>query len=356
MNSTVKVFIRKVFRYFFLIKYFVLRNRINRASNGSPLKKGISAVISMKDEEYTIEACIRSLHGFADQIICIDNGSTDKTVKIVQHLIRELSHVELVEMPGALLGDCRNEGLKRTKYNWHLRWDADMIAHTDGPNTFVKLRDKILKSDIPKTLQLPRINLNGDFYHTVKGKTSDAGEPILMRYTRDIIYKEYGKFDTIKVPFYYKQIQEEKNYYMHCQGLKSDENLLHRFHYFVWRQYSNENTEFKLSQKDFFNKRNLYYFDTTDTKRVNYRYQRQNVQIFEKYEIEDFIDYPKEIKKLMNKNDRFKIIYKDLKPFYRMDSHHKLMSNFEPDSEDMNWSVEKFFDKINEETIKQYIN
>jgi hypothetical protein len=39
-----------------------------------------------------------------------------------------------------------------------------------------------------------------------------------------------------------------------------------------------------------------------------------------------------------------------------MDSNHELMSNFEPDSEDMNWSIEKFFDKINEETIEQYIN
>ena len=355
MNK-IKTLMRKLMYPFYLFKYILLKENLNRASNGEPLKKGIAAVISMKDEEYTIEASIRSLHGFADQIICIDNGSTDRTVKIVQKLIKELSHVELVEMPGALLGDCRNEGLKRTKYNWHLRWDADMIAHTEGPNSFKPLREKILKSDLPVTIQLPRINLNGDFYHTVKGKTSDPGEPILMRYTRDIIYKEYGKFDTIKVPFYYKQIQEKKNYYMHCQGLKSDENLLHRFHYFVWRQYCNENANFKLSQKDFFNKRNLYYFETTDPKKVNYRYQRQCVQIFEKYEIEDFIDYPKEIKKLMNKNDRFKIIYKDSKPFYRMDSHHKLMSNFEPDSEDMNWSVEKFFDKINEETIEQYIN
>ena len=29
-----------------------------------------------------------------------------------------------------------------------------------------------------------------------KGKVSDAGEPILMRFTQDIVYKEYGKFDS----------------------------------------------------------------------------------------------------------------------------------------------------------------
>ena len=83
MNKLKKI-IRELIRPIYRIKYFIFKNNLNRASDGAPLKKGISAVISMKDEEYTIEASIRSLHGFADQIICIDNGSTDRTVKIVQ--------------------------------------------------------------------------------------------------------------------------------------------------------------------------------------------------------------------------------------------------------------------------------
>ena len=36
-------------------------------------------------------------------------------------------------------------------------------------------------------------------------------------------------FDTVRVPKYYKQIKESINYYFHCQGLKSDINLIHGF-------------------------------------------------------------------------------------------------------------------------------
>lgn len=355
MND-IKSVLRKLLNPMFYLKYILFKNNLNRSVDGQPLEKGISAVISMKDEEYTLEACIRSLKGFADQIICIDNGSMDKSIEIVKALQKEFSNLELVEMPGALLGDCRNEGLKRTRFNWHLRWDADMIAHTDGPNSFIGLRNKILQSDLPRTIQLPRINLNGDFYHATKGKVSDAGEPILMRFTQDIVYKEYGKFDSIKVPFYYKQIKEKKNYYLHCQGLKSDENLIHRFHYFTWRQYCNENSNFKLSKESFIEMRNNYYFETNDSMKVNFRYQRQNVLRFIKYQPKEFIDYPLELKNLMKKNNRFEIVYKNLKPYIRIDHASSSMKNFKPDEDDLKWEVDKFYKKVQTESINQYLN
>ena len=43
-------------------------------------------------------------------------------LKLLKHF-KKFTNLELVEMPGALLGDCRNEGLRRTRFNWHLRWD-----------------------------------------------------------------------------------------------------------------------------------------------------------------------------------------------------------------------------------------
>lgn len=354
--TNIKTIGRKVLAPIFYFIYLLKKKSLNKDLNGKPLKSGVSAVISMKDEEYTIEACIRSLNGFADQIICIDNGSTDKSIEIVKNLQNEFPSLELVQMPGALLGDCRNEGLRRTVYNWHLRWDADMIAHTDGAHSFSHLKEKILQSNTPRTIQLPRINLNGDFYHATEGKISDHGEPILMRYTKDIVYKEYGKFDSIKVPFYYKQLKESKNYYLHCQGLKSDENLIHRFHYFTWRKYCNENSNFRLSKEAFIQQRNKYYFATNDPLIVNYRYQRQNVLRFVKYQPKDFIDYPKELKILMKKNNRFEIVYKDLMPYMRIDNSNKLMQSFEPDEKDLAWDVEEFFNKVKKETINQYLN
>ncbi len=351
-----KNIIRTIIYPIYYINYLLNKNNLNRSVDGQSLEKGISAVISMKDEEYTLEACIRSLEGFADQIICIDNGSMDKSIEIVKALQKEFSNLELVEMPGALLGDCRNEGLKRTRFNWHLRWDADMIAHTTGPNSMTNLREKILKSDIPRTIQLPRINLNGDLFHTTRGKEQDDGEPILMRFTKDIEYKEYGKFDSIKVPYYFKQVKETMNYYLHCQGLKSDDNLIHRFHYFTWREYTNQFPQFNLSKQEFIERRNLYYFNTNNLQKIKFRYQRQNVLRFVKYDSKKFIDYPIELKKLMKKNNRFEIVYEKDKPFIRIDKESSDMKMYNPSKEDLDWSLEEFFNKVKTESYTQYLN
>lgn len=351
-----KNLIRKIIYPFYYAYYFLNKNILNTSYNGDKLQRGISAVISMKDEEYTIEACIRSLIGFADQIICIDNGSNDSSVEIVKKLQLEINYLELIEMPGALLGDCRNEGLKRTKYNWHLRWDADMIAHTTGSNTLKSLKNELLKSDAPRTIQLPRVNLNGDFFHCSKNEVMGDGEPILMRYTKDIIYKEFGKFDTIKVPFYFYLAKEKRYFYIHCQGLKSDENLIHRFHYFTWRQFCNENKEFTLDKESFIKMRNSYLFLTNNSLKIQFRYQRQNVQRFVKYDPNIYIQYPIELIKLIKMNNRFKIVYKDNLPYIRLDSENSDMKNYTPDEDDLNWSVEEFFRKVNSESYLKYLN
>ena len=355
MNVIKRIF-RFLMRPFFYWFYQLSKDKLNRSASGEKLKKGISAVIAMKDEEYTIEACIRSLQGFADQIICIDNGSNDKSVEIVKKLQKEFKNIEIIEMPGFLLGDCRNEGLKRTIYNWHLRWDADMIAHKEGNNSIIQLKRLILQSDRPRTIQLPRINLDGDFLHCAKGKTSDPGEPILMRFTKDICYKEYGKFDAIKVPHYFKQVKEKKNYYIHCQGLKADENLIHRFHYFTWRQYTNEFANFQLSKEVFIQKRNKYLFGTNDVKKVNFRYQRQCVFRLIRYNTSDYIDYPKDLKDLMIKNNRFEVLYKNNLPYVRIDKGNSKMQDFIPEDDDISWEINDFFRKLREETPENYLS
>ena len=109
--------------------------------DGKPLKKGITAVISAKNENYTILFCLKSLVGFADQVVCIDNGSEDDTLLKMKQF--KASHgdtieVDILEMPNALLGDCREAGLNATRYQWHLRWDADMVCKTSGAESMLQ--------------------------------------------------------------------------------------------------------------------------------------------------------------------------------------------------------------------------
>ncbi|MDD5020473.1 MAG: glycosyltransferase, partial [Candidatus Omnitrophica bacterium] len=49
-------------------------------------KTGLSVVILTKNEEENIAACIKSLKGWADEIIVVDDMSSDRTVPIAQEL------------------------------------------------------------------------------------------------------------------------------------------------------------------------------------------------------------------------------------------------------------------------------
>lgn len=356
MIEKVKRKLRLVIRPFSKIIFYEPRKKkLNVTRSGSPLKMGISAVVAMKNEEYTLPFCLESLVGFADQIVIIDNGSEDQSLRIAQKFKSENDaqlEIDIIEMPGALLGDCREAGLKATRYQWHLRWDADMIAHTDGEYDMKKLKKKVLQDKTPRTIQLPRINLSGDLFHVDKQKDWDEGEPILIWFNRDICYQEFGKFDTVRVPKYFNQVKENINYYFHCQGLKSDLNLIHRFHYFTWREKYNQ---FKNSDRPkniesltkFVNDRNLFLFDTINNCKVKFRYQRQCVQNFTKLNISKFGDFPKVLRKEINKKEqRFEIIYKDGEIYNRIDRMDHEMINYIPDSSDVNWSTDDFFNKI----------
>jgi glycosyltransferase involved in cell wall biosynthesis len=324
--------------------------------DGKPLKKGISAVVSAKNEEYTIPFCLKSLIGVADQVVCIDNGSEDNTLLQMKKFKDEYGdkiEVDIIEMPQALLGDCREAGLSATRYQWHLRWDADMVCKTSGIESMILLREKILNDDSPRAIQLPRTNLYGDWHHTsILSEVVDPGEPILIKMSTKIEYKEFGKFDSIRLPVYYKIEKASKRYYFHCAGQKSDENLIHRYFYFIWREAYNkakspEEKEKLKSYEDFRNSEAIRQFGTTDKNSLKYRYQRQCVQHFVKYEPEKYGDYPDVLlEEIRNRKERFKIIYKDGRPFIRLDYTDVEMQNYEPAFEDLNWDPKKFLEKL----------
>lgn len=80
----------------------------------------LSAIIIAKDEEMMIEECLRSL-SFADEIVLIDSGSTDNTVKIAKkHKARVVNFKQ-----GNNFSEWRNKGLSEAKGDWILYIDAD---------------------------------------------------------------------------------------------------------------------------------------------------------------------------------------------------------------------------------------
>ena len=338
--------------------YIFFRNKYELSRNGEPLKPGISAVVAAKNEEYIIPYCLNSLKGIADQIICIDNGSTDSTMQLMEKFKFENPkiHVDVISLPNALLGDCREAGLNATKHQWHLRWDADMVCKSSGPENMKILKDKILKKNNARAIRLPRTNLEGDFHHASKiGKIVDPGEPILVRFSKWIKYVEYGKFDTIRLPLFYKSTYENKRYYFHCQGLKSESRLIYRQCYFIWRDLCNKTTDAfvleKLKNFELFKK--FYEFElfgTNDVKQLKYRHTRQYCTLhYTHYDKEKYGDYPDVIKTaIANKEERFFIKYKDDKPYIRVDKDDKEMINYSPTKDDLSWNINDYIERLND--------
>lgn len=83
------------------------------------LKPKISAVVLTRNEEDRIEDCLKTL-AFTDEIIIIDNGSTDNTVQLAK------KHAASVYTDKSSdFSRLRNLGREKAKFSWILYLDAD---------------------------------------------------------------------------------------------------------------------------------------------------------------------------------------------------------------------------------------
>jgi len=120
---------------------------VERAAAG---KTGVAAIVITKNEEAVIARCLQSVQ-WADEMILVDSGSTDRTVEIA----RELGARTVVtpDWPGP--GPQRNRAIDEATADWILALDADEWV-TD------ELRDEILAavkgSDELAGYRIPRLS------------------------------------------------------------------------------------------------------------------------------------------------------------------------------------------------------
>jgi glycosyltransferase involved in cell wall biosynthesis len=129
---------------------------LDNVSPKEKLKPGISLIIRAKNEEYNIKYCIESVVDLVEEIIFVDNNSTDNTYNLVKDYCNKYSNIKLyqynisvakagIEHTKAIKDD--NKNTLGTFYNWCLskatrynvfKWDADFICIR---NNFINLVD-----------------------------------------------------------------------------------------------------------------------------------------------------------------------------------------------------------------------
>lgn len=84
----------------------------------------LSVVLATRNEEANLDACLESVKDIADEIIVVDEHSTDKTIEIAQKYkakVYEEPHHEIFHIT-------KQKALDEASYSWILQLDADEIV------------------------------------------------------------------------------------------------------------------------------------------------------------------------------------------------------------------------------------
>jgi len=92
----------------------------------------LSVAIITKDEERNIAGCLSSV-SFADDIVVVDSGSTDKTVKIAEKL-----GARVFTEPWKGYGAQKNSAIEKCRHAWVLIIDADERVPEESVPAIVK--------------------------------------------------------------------------------------------------------------------------------------------------------------------------------------------------------------------------
>lgn len=197
---------------------------------------GLTAIVRVRDEEEWLEPALRSIAVIADQIVVGDNGSRDRTPEILARLGGELgARLEVLTLPELDIAALTNALLERARFRWVFRWDADFVAHTEGPRD-IRLFHKWLLSQDPRRFLMvyPRmVELAGDLFHQNPAypMRSDAHcftASSAIRY----VYDAAG-YESPQVPRWYGVTCFDTPCFVHV-NVKSDERL---YRSALWKQW-----------------------------------------------------------------------------------------------------------------------
>jgi len=142
-------------------------------------KIGVSVAIITKNEEDNLPACLQSL-SFADDIVVVDSGSTDRTTEIAKEF-----GCRVFEEDWKGYGPQKNSAIERCKNEWVLIIDADERIPIKTSQVIIN----VLKSPTADAYSFPRRNYFHNKWIKHCGWWPD--------YTIRLVRKDKGKFVNI---------------------------------------------------------------------------------------------------------------------------------------------------------------
>lgn len=118
----------------------------------APEQNSISATVVLMtcNEAHNIEACLKSLSDF-EEIIVVDNGSTDQTCALVE----SFANARLIISEWKGYGGTRQVGVDAAKNDWILWFDADERM---TPELVREIRSALAGAPIQRLMSFPRKN------------------------------------------------------------------------------------------------------------------------------------------------------------------------------------------------------
>lgn len=114
------------------------------------MKRTISAVVITLNEEENIERCLKSVRSWVDEIVIIDSGSTDDTLKIADKY-----RAKVYKRNFDNFSSQRNYGISKAKSDWILSLDAD----EEIPSELAAEIEKAVAEDLYDAYMIPRRNI-----------------------------------------------------------------------------------------------------------------------------------------------------------------------------------------------------
>jgi glycosyltransferase involved in cell wall biosynthesis len=270
---------------------------------------GISVYMRVKDERDWIAASVASVKGIADEIVIVDNGSSDGTYEILQELAdAEKGLIKLFRKPELNYLDLSNFVLSKTSFRWILKWDGDFIARTTGIHDIAGLRKRILSLDSRRyyLIYLRHVNLAGDLFHQDPQEMVHI-EEYVHTFSEAARFIHPGRYEAVKFPLYYKPLFWYEPYVFHV-NVKPGRRMLLRYFWEEWMELKDYVRYPAL--EDYVVAHIEKEFGTASLEEAQSRCVAKILQNYIPYDEKRFGPYPAMLKPLMEK-PAYRIEYRD---------------------------------------------